>query len=339
MEALKKSGATAIKQFALACCAILPTATYASDNEKNVEAAITQFIHDASKSTSLSEDQIKNILAKAQKNQQVLDAIARPWEAKPWYQYHPIFLTEKRIAKGIEFWETHQETLTRAEKSFGVPAHIIVAIIGVETFYGTYKGKYSVLDSLYSLGFYYPPRSAFFKKELLEYLKLTHEEKLDITNTKGSYAGAMGWGQFISSSYRHYAVDFDDDGVRDLLNNPEDAIGSVANYFKMHNWQTGQPVIFRADVTDADILPLDKSLSYTQNWQQLSDMGISLQTTDFVPDDAQSAKLFEFELEDGNEYWVGLDNFYVITRYNHSPLYAMVVHQLSQSIKARWEAL
>ena len=178
---------------------------------------------------------IESTLAKANKNEVVLQSIAKPWEAKPWFQYFPIFLTEKRLAKGLTFWQTHQQTLARAEQETGVPAEIIVAIIGVETFYGTYQGKYSVLDALVTLGFHYPPRATFFRSELAQLFLLAKEENFDITELKGSYAGAMGWGQFISSSYRYYAVDFDGDGVRDLVNNPVYVSGSVANYFnKQH---------------------------------------------------------------------------------------------------------
>lgn len=326
--------------FSISCCLLAAglSVAHAKNNspaETNPETEIQAFIEKAANELELPESEIANTLAKASKNQQVLDAIARPWEAKPWYQYFPIFLTEKRIAKGVEFWNTHEKTLSKAEQEFGVPAHIITAIIGVETFYGTYKGKYSVLDSLYSLGFYYPPRSTFFKKELLEYLRLIKEENFDAAGVMGSYAGAMGWGQFISSSYRHYAVDFDGDNVRDLLNNPQDAIGSVANYFKQHKWRRGEPVIFKAEVSGATELPLEDGLEYTHRWQYLNGLGIELQTKDFSPSAEQAAKLFAFELENGNEYWVGLDNFYVITRYNHSPLYAMVVYQLSEAIKAR----
>ena len=275
---------------------------------------------------------VEGVLDSANKNQAVLDAIARPWEAKPWYQYYPIFLTEKRLKKGLEFWQTHQQTLSKVERETGVPAEIIVAIIGVETFYGTYKGKYPVLDALYTLGFYYPPRSTFFRSELEQYFLLTREEGFAMDELKGSYAGAMGWGQFISSSYRHYAIDYDGDGVRDLLTNPVDAIGSVANYFVEHGWQAHQPVAFPASVTgEAYQNVLSKNLKYTHNWGDIKTQGVRLSGEQTL-DPTQSAKLMEFELEQGKEYWLGLDNFYVITRYNHSPLYAMAVHQFSQQL-------
>ena len=284
-----------------------------------------------------SRQVIESTLAKASKNDTILKSIAKPWEAKPWHQYYPIFLTEKRLTKGIKFWQTHQKTLARAEQETGVPAEIIVAIIGVETFYGTYIGKYSVLDALVTLGFHYPPRAKFFRSELAQLFLLAKEENFEITELKGSYAGAMGWGQFISSSYRHYAVDYDGDGVRDLLNNPSDAIGSVANYFKKHHWNGNSDIAFKAQVSGTQYSALlSKSLKYSHQWSQLQDAGVSIAEPNLSKD--MSVKLFEFEQPQNKEYWVGLPNFYVITRYNHSPLYAMAVFQFSQQLKQGFNA-
>lgn len=314
----------------------------ADARESSSEAVVSdkvmqEFIDSAVDKHGLDPAYIKSVVAKAQKNKTVLEAIARPWEAKPWHQYHPIFLTEKRLNKGVEFWKTHKETLKRAEEELGVPAHIIVAIIGVETYYGSYKGKYSVLDALYSLGFYYPPRSDFFKRELAQYLKLSQEEQWDPLAQKGSYAGAMGWGQFISSSYRHYSIDFDGDNKRDLLNNPVDAIGSVANYFKMHKWRAGEPVAYRATTENEKLV--SKELKIEHTWQDLESSGVKLKDGNIdLPADTP-AKLMALEQPEGPEYWTVLHNFYVITRYNHSPLYAMVVFQLSESLKAEMESI
>ena len=174
-------------------------------NHGNLNQDQQSFIQELVDKHGFKPSYIEQTLLNANKNQAVLDAIARPWEAKPWYQYYPIFLTEKRLDKGLAFWETHKDTLQKVEAETGVPAQIIVAIIGVETYYGTYKGKYPVLDALFTLGFYYPPRATFFRSELEQYFLLTREEGFDPHSLKGSYAGAMGWGQFISSSYRHYA--------------------------------------------------------------------------------------------------------------------------------------
>lgn len=312
----------------------ISSVTIADTSDKN-DQVISEFAAYMAEKHQFEADFIIRTLQQVKINQDVLNAIARPWEAKPWHQYYPIFLTEKRLAAGVRFWQQHQQTLLRAEQETGVPAEIIVAIIGVETFYGTYQGNYSVLESLYTLGFHYPPRSKFFKSELEEYFLLTREEGFPLADLKGSYAGAMGWGQFISSSYRHYAIDFDGDGVRDLLNNPVDAIGSVANYFKRHNWKPSQPVAFKAEV-DANKKEiqalLSKDLKYKDDWESLKRAGVALNDSVKL-DDNDRVKLLKFDLENDAEYWVGLPNFYVITRYNHSPLYAMAVYQFSQQLK------
>ncbi len=291
-----------------------------------------QFIDSMVAEHQFAADEVAKLLDQAEVNQAVLDAIQRPWEAKPWFQYHPIFLTEKRLAAGLKFWEEHADTLAAAEKEYGVPAEIIVAIIGVETFYGVYRGNYSVLDALYTLGFHYPPRSKFFRSELQHLMLLAREEGLPADELMGSYAGAMGYGQFISSSYRHYAVDFDGDGVRDLLNNPVDAIGSVANYFARHRWQSGQPVAIKLPAQPQREQLVTKGMRPSSSIAELQELGLVLPANHNL-DPQTLGKVFAFELEAGEELWLGMPNFYVITRYNHSPLYAMVVHQLSQQLK------
>ncbi|MGM0524907.1 MAG: lytic murein transglycosylase B [Pseudomonadota bacterium] len=294
------------------------------------QQAVQEFIDEQVREHDFDRSTLESWLAEAKKNQEVLEAIQRPWEAKPWYQYHPIFLTEKRLNAGVKFWQQHQESLAKAENEFGVPAEVIVAIIGIETFYGSYLGKYPVLDSLYTLAFHYPPRSSFFRSELSEYLRLARAENWQITEQLGSYAGAMGLGQFISSSYRHYAVDFDNDGQRNILDNPVDAIGSVANYFSEHRWQADAPIATQPD--------------QQQDWSQVATDGMKPDTTvaklrekGFNIDNQYAGslkvKVLQFETEKGHQYWLGFDNFYAITRYNHSPLYAMVAYQLSQQLK------
>ena len=247
-----------LKHFLAALCLVSTSFTAFSQTTESQEKFIKLMVE----KHQFDPQTIRDALAKANKREKILQSIAKPWEAKPWHQYYPIFLTEKRLSKGLEFWQQHRQTLERAEQELGIPAEIIVAIIGVETFYGTYKGKHSVLDALYTLGFYYPPRSKFFRSELEQLFLLAKEENFDVTELMGSYAGAMGWGQFISSSYRHYAIDFDGDGVRDLLNNPVDAIGSVANYFKLHGWQPGKDVAYPARISgDSYANFVSKSLS------------------------------------------------------------------------------
>ncbi len=317
------------RKLALATGLLFSANLFAAPSPEELKA---MFIKEVSQDQGLTADAVKGILDQAEKNQQVLDAIARPWEAKPWYQYRPIFLTDERIEKGVAFWKENQELLAKAEQQTGVPAKIIVAILGVETYYGTRQGNYRVLDSLYSLGFYYPPRATFFRKQLAEFIRLTEQEKLDLTGLKGSYAGAMGYGQFIPSSYLHYAIDFDGDKVRDLFSSKADAIGSIGNYLQKNGWKTGEEIAFPATLTSVQAKQfVREKLEYQEDWQTLSEAGVSLSTNRNVAPSAK-AKLLAFEQQSSEEYWLGLENFYVITRYNHSPLYAMAVFQLAQAI-------
>ena len=261
----------------------------------------------------------------------VLEAISRPAEAKPWHEYRLIFIQPLRIERGVDFLIEHRAALDRAERIYGVAPQIIVSIIGVETLYGEHTGRNRVLDSLATLGFRYPRRSEFFISELEHFLVLAREEGLDPLTVKGSYAGAMGIPQFISSSYRSYAVDFDGDQVRDLLGSVEDAIGSVANYLQRHGWRGGEKIAVPAEVAGDGFREfLDLGLKPETTIAEMQRNGVK--TYDSAPESAKGA-LLEFELRDGVEYWVGLNNFYAITRYNHSPLYAMAVYQLSEAIQ------
>ena len=275
---------------------------------------------------------LENRFSRVERLESVLEAIARPAEKKlTWKQYRPIFVTSKRSEKGKIFLAEHKDTLQRAEKEFGVPAEIITAIIGVETYYGKRTGSYTVFDSLTTLGFDYPPRSEFFKSELKEFLLLSKEEKISVDDMTGSYAGAMGMPQFISSSYRNYAIDFDGDGKRDLWNSMPDVIGSVANYFSEHGWKKGQTILHPATVSDGSIVKEKNELKPYVTVGQLRQQGVE---TSRALDEKGEATLLKFNGKRGEEYWVGLDNFYVITRYNHSALYAMAVFQLSEKIKS-----
>ena len=218
----------------LSCSSIQATEIDSADTPE--VTALKQAFITEQVSKGFSEQEVTEFLTTAKHNHAVLDAISKPWVAKPWHQYYPIFLTDKRLEKGLDFWHDNADTIKKAADKFQVDPQIIVAIIGIETFYGGYMGNYKVQDALYTLGFYYPPRATFFRSEFGNLMSLVKEEQLDNDNLKGSYAGAMGFGQFIPSSYRHYAVDFSGDGRRDLLNNKQDAIGSVANYFQQHGW-------------------------------------------------------------------------------------------------------
>ena len=266
----------------------------------------------------------------------IIETITRPAESKPWHQYRPIFLTEKRIRGGVKFWEENAELLVRAEKEYGVPAHIITAIIGVETYYGRHKGSYKVIEALSTLGFGYPKRSKFFRGQIKEFLLMTREEKRDPLEFLGSYAGAMGMPQFIPSSFRHYAVDFDKDGRRDLWDNRTDIIGSVANYFHRHHWKQGEPVTARAELTDSTAERfIKKEVKPSISLNELKAAGV---TTQMALAEQATTLLALDSSEQEKEYWVTLHNFYVITRYNRSPLYAMAVHQLSEAIRSSRDA-
>src|SRR5690606_33614095 len=216
-----------------------------ADYSKHPLAA--EFVNEMVEKHGFTADEINHWLSKAEKRQPILDAIARPAEkSKTWKEYRPIFIVPMRITNGVAFWAENRAALARAEKEYGVPAEIIVAIIGVETNYGRNTGSWYVIDALTTLAFDYPPRAPFFRSELVNYFVLTREQKHDPLEFKGSYAGAMGYGQFMPSSYRNFAVDFDGDGFTDIWNNPTDAIGSIANYFKAHGWQTGKQVVVPA---------------------------------------------------------------------------------------------
>ncbi len=275
--------------------------------------------------------ELLQLFKKVEMREDIIELMTRPAEGKPWHEYRPIFVTKKRTQGGVKFWNENSEILLRAEKEYGVPPEIITAIIGVETRYGGYIGKHRVIDALATLGFDYPKRAKFFSSELEHFLLLMRDEAQDPLVPVGSYAGAMGIPQFIPSSYRHYAVDFDGDGKRDLWNNRADVIGSVASYFQRHGWQSGQPVVSQVKVKgDGYLALLKEGIKPKHNLKHFRDKGviISDQFSDELP-----AALLEFETKSEPEYWIGLQNFYTITRYNHSKLYAMAVYQLAMAIR------
>jgi membrane-bound lytic murein transglycosylase B len=268
----------------------------------------------------------------------IIRAITRPAEAKPWYLYRQLFITDRQIDDGVEFWSSNAPSLTEAEQQYGVPAEIIVAILGVETGYGTNKGSYRVIDALSTLAFDYPKRSEFFLKELKHFLILCREESMDPLQPVGSYAGAMGIPQFMPSSYRNYAKDQDHDGRRDIWKNNRDAIASVANYFNQHGWIKGGSVTFRAVIEGNEFQKLISSgLETNTDLRTMQASGIKIPAG---IDLDQQARLLQLENEYGPSFWVTLANFYVITRYNHSALYAMAVYQLSREIlyKKRYQS-
>lgn len=296
---------------------------------EDVKAFITEMVE----RHGFEADSLRTMFRGVQISEGVLKAIAKPAEALPWYKYREIFVKPDRVEQGVRFWEENRAALERARGAYGVPEEFIVAIIGVETRYGRNAGQYKVIDSLATLAFEYPPRAAFFRGELEQYLLLSREQGFDPLALQGSYAGAMGIPQFISSSYRNYAVDFDVDGVTDIWANADDAIGSVGNYFHRHGWLKGGLVTVPAEtIAGATVAAPASGLEPDVGAADLEAMGIrpALQ----LPD-GEKVKLLALEVESGKEYWLGLRNFYVITRYNRSPLYAMAVFQLAQLIRER----
>ncbi|MEM1080654.1 MAG: lytic murein transglycosylase B [Pseudomonadota bacterium] len=307
---------------------VLLTSAASAESHPGSEAFIDRVVEEY----GLDEEYVRNTLNAAEYQQSIIDAITRPAESKPWHEYRPIFLGQARIDGGVEFWRANQSLIDQIVQEMGVPPEIIMAIVGVETRYGMITGSFRVLDALTTLGFYYPRRAEFFSRELGKYFQLAEEENLELTEVKGSYAGAMGIGQFIPSSYRAYAVDFDDSGTRDLWRSLPDALGSVANYLKVHGWQADAPIVLPVLAMPAD---WDRALPIKPEHTlgSLADMGIDFNPGDLALD--TPATIIELEAANGPEYWIGLNNFYVITRYNRSPLYAMAVTQLSEAIAER----
>lgn len=289
-------------------------------------------VREVARDTGQDPAALNALLDSARTQQSILDAIARPAEAKPWYAYRAIFLTQQRIDEGVAFYRTHRTLIEDTARRYGVAPAYIVAILGVETHYGRITGRYKVLDALVTLAFHYPPRAAFFRGELKTLLELPADHLAGPLDTlTGSYAGAQGWGQFMPSSIRDFAVDADGDGRIDLKDSLPDILASVANYFARHGWVDGAPVAMRAQadaaahalaVKDAQPRwPLEQLLAWGYAPSQYAGPGepCSLQT---------------LQGGDGPEYWLTFGNFQTITRYNRSPLYALAVHQLAQAIAA-----
>ncbi|MFT4591423.1 MAG: membrane-bound lytic murein transglycosylase B [Gammaproteobacteria bacterium] len=306
--------------------ALLTTAASADDR--------TIFINEMTTQYGFEADFVSEVIGNAETKQSIIDAMSRPAEkVKPWYEYRDIFITDQRINEGVDFWNLREETLQQASERTGVPMRMIAGIVGVETYYGRITGNYRVVDALSTLAFDYPPRAAFFRNELKEYFLLTREEQLSIEDTEGSYAGAMGPPQFIPSSYRAYAVDGDGDGRRDLLTNWDDILNSVGNYFKAHRWHKGEAVAMQATLP-AGHPPL-KSKNERKANKTLGELrGMGLLFESDLPD-STPANLIVLEGRAGPEYWIGLHNFYVITRYNHSVMYGLATYQLGEALAER----
>jgi membrane-bound lytic murein transglycosylase B len=306
---------------------LAPIASASAVDVKRPE--VRAFIEETTREFGIARDQLESLLKQAETKQAILDAISRPAErVVPWHEYRDRFLTEKRILQGTDFWTEHGATLRR------IPdpnlAASVVGILGVETSFGRITGRFRVIDALATLAFDYPPRGDFFRSELQQFLLLSREEAVDPRTALGSYAGAMGAPQFISSSYRNYAIDGDGNGKRDLWNSWDDVIGSVANYLVAYGWREGEPVVVTASLASDDLSRFNiAKLELNETVQSLRDKGVRFETS--LPAEAP-ALLIVAQGKDGPVYRVGFTNFYVLTRYNRSPMYAMAVHDLGQAV-------
>ena len=297
-------------------------------NRKDVDAFIDRMVE----KSDYSEAALVTLFSSVKKQSHLFERLNKPAEKElEWYQYRRIFIKDSRINQGIKFWRENKQLITEVAEKTGVPAEIMIAIIGVETFYGAYRGKDPVFDSLVTLAFDYPKREKFFARELEQFLLLVKEQSLETKSIVGSYAGAMGMPQFISSSYRHYAVDFDNDGQVNLFNSKPDILGSVANYFVKHGWRPKEAIAGPLQLQEKNTVDkLKPGVRTDYQWSDFAKNGL-LSNTELSAD--TPVALIQLEQIDKTEYWAGFKNFYVITRYNHSELYAMAVYQLSLLIK------
>jgi peptidoglycan lytic transglycosylase B len=295
---------------------------------------IVAFVTDVVARDQLKKKQVLLLLRKGEPQPKIIEAMTRPAEkVTPWWEYHDRFLTEERISQGAEFYVEHRESLERIASSRGIPPEYLVAIMGVETKYGRVIGHYRVLDALMTLAFDYPPRSDYFRGELEQFLLLYPEEHLDPLKVTGSYAGAMGVPQFMPSSYRLFAVDGNDDKKRDLWNDWDDILASIANYFVEHGWESGGPVLAETKLDPEPKFQIDtRNLELNETVESLNAQGVEVvgEQTGATP-----VVLISAEQQDGPAYRVGFKNFYVITRYNRSARYAMAVHDLAEAIAQR----
>jgi len=314
---------------ALALCQPLPAQAQAFDPTR---ADIGAFIASVGKKHGFEAEPLVTLFAQVESKPAILQAIAKPAERTlAWDEYRPKFLVERRIARGAEVHGLKQSELEQSRAASGVPVDILLGIVGVETFYGENVGKYRVIDALATLAFDYPPRQAFFRSELEQYLLMAREEGLDPLAPVGSYAGAMGLPQFMPSSFRNFAVDGDADGKRDLWNDWADVFSSVGNYLKVHGWRAGEPVMAAAEASSANLAGLDDKLALTETVGSLRARGVKFETS--LPANAP-AMLVALKVAAGTEYRVGFTNFYAITRYNRSHMYASAVSDLADAIAA-----
>ncbi|OGO91462.1 MAG: lytic murein transglycosylase B [Coxiella sp. RIFCSPHIGHO2_12_FULL_42_15] len=299
---------------------------------------IQQFIKSVHQQYHFNETELTALFRQTHIDQNLIEKMNHPYEEKQWPEYRKFFITQQRIDNGNAFWRQHQSILQQAEKKYGVPAHLIVAIIGIETGYGQHIGNYPVLDTLTTLSFYYPRREQFFRHELTEYLLLTREQKLKPLQLKGSYAGAIGIPQFMPSTYRHYAVDFSNQGSADLVNDTNDAIFSIANYLSKMGWKKQQPIAAElntsVEIDSALISDSAKPMHSIKTWQH---KGVPVPTSETNLKLKAAIIKLASESPKNNDYWLTYPNFRTIMLYNPRIHYAMAVYQLSEAIKNAYQ--
>jgi membrane-bound lytic murein transglycosylase B len=324
--------APALSRPAFAAVLALAVLAPQSTAQPPLEPEVALFIDEMVGKHQFRRAELQRLIAKVQPRPSIIRAMTAPATARPWYEFRGTYVNRIRIDGGVKFWRVHAHAVERASREYGVPEELIVATIGIETHYGRNTGGFRVLEALSMLAFQYPPRAEFFRRELEEYLLLAREAGLDPMAVRGSYAGAIGIPQFLPSSYRAYAVDFDRDGARDLIGTPADAIGSVANYYRQYGWREGEAVAVPAEASGSAV-----DTAKIGDIKPQTPVG-ELRRRGVVPlaavgDDAE-AVLFVVETETGPRYWLGLNNFYVITRYNRSVNYAMAVLELATELRA-----
>lgn len=318
----------------LALSCLLSGSAFATNDNFADRKDVNSFIKMMVKKHHFNKQKLTALFREVKERPQVIQQINKPLEKNPWHTYQMLFVSEWRINHGVEFWNKYEDALKRAEKTYGVPASIIVATIGIETKYGQRTGEFRVIDSLANLGFSDSRRAGFFRKELEEFLLLAREQHLDPLKIRGSYAGAIGQPQFMPSSYRHYAVNFSKTGTTDLMNDEVDVIGSIANYYSKHGWKMGDPVAIEAQAFGKrfDYMLRNNEITQPLKLADLSKYGI-VPKKKLLDKDAK-VKILELDSQYKKEYWLSFHNFDVIKRYNTSDLYAMAVYQLSNYIEA-----
>lgn len=322
--------------FSCGLLAVLAAAFFACATNALAQRAlapeIEAFIGEMVQKHQFERERLRRMFSQVRARPVIIRAISAPITARPWYEFRDRYVDDARITGGVRFWEQNAAVLARASAEFGVPEEIIVATIGIETLYGRNTGSFTVLEALTTLAFHYPPRAELFRSELEEYLLLGREARIDVLSAKGSYAGAIGIPQFLPSSYRRFAVDFNGDGKRDLWRSTSDTIGSVANYYRSFGWRAGEPIAVRATVEETDVETLIAAgIKPHVRVAELRQRGVVPLAP--VAEDAEAA-LFTVETEQGVQYWLALNNFYVITRYNRSVNYALAVYELARELRA-----